>query len=535
MAKQPIKIDWETVLPEMRDNGPPLEVEVVAMVASEGSDVANLADHALLESIQRLKKHLSSEIRSRLSDGGAKLKALLYQMDAERNRRDRVRDPEDTGSCDTTTQSKNMEYPVKNHSENPIQSKFASKFIEKLEGKADAAFDEDLNVINQCKANGYGENGLHKNERGHRFIITSQKTKHSSKQTPFKCVGRFKLRSFSDEHEDPCSSHRPKENYYNYKRRRMSAPDTKIRNSVSTSLEKVNKVVLLDEEEIHSVQTSEDGSDKWKMAIVYYPSREDPESVQLSYTDIACLEPKSYLTSSIMNFYIRYLQMSLSLVDRPKERYHFFNTYFYKKLEEAISPKANKEFEKLRRWWKGVNIFQKSYIFIPVHRDMHWSLVIICIPAKEDESGPIVLHLDSLGIHSSHLIFEVIDRYLKEEWSYMNQNSPPQDLPFTDKIWKNFSCRIDYKTITVPQQKNEYDCGLFVLYFMKKIIEDTPERFRRKYLSMFGSKWFKSEEASGLRKQIQGLVLEVFGSAMTENDKAESPCCHESPEDDCLQ
>ncbi|KAG6498706.1 hypothetical protein ZIOFF_038428 [Zingiber officinale] len=95
--------------------------------------------------------------------------------------------------------------------------------------------------------------------------------------------------------------------------------------------------------------------------------------------------------------------------------------------------------------------------------------------------------------------------------------------------------RSEGMTRQVPQQKNEYDCGLFVLYFMKKFIEDTPERFRRKYLSMFGSKWFKSEEASGLRKQIQGLVLEVFGSAMTENDKAESACCHESPEDVCLQ
>lgn len=94
MGKQPIKIDWETVLPEMRDNGPPLEIEVVAMVPLEGSDVANLSDHRLLESIRRLKKHLSSEISSRLSDGGAKLKALLCQMDAERNRRDRVRDPE---------------------------------------------------------------------------------------------------------------------------------------------------------------------------------------------------------------------------------------------------------------------------------------------------------------------------------------------------------------------------------------------------------------------------------------------------------
>lgn len=31
----------------------------------------------------------------------------------------------------------------------------------------------------------------------------------------------------------------------------------------------------------------------------------------------------------------------------------------------------------------------------------------------------------------------------------MIQNSPPQDLPFSDKIWKNFSRRVDSKKITV--------------------------------------------------------------------------------------
>uniref|UniRef100_A0A452Y627 Ubiquitin-like protease family profile domain-containing protein n=2 Tax=Aegilops tauschii subsp. strangulata TaxID=200361 RepID=A0A452Y627_AEGTS len=29
----------------------------------------------------------------------------------------------------------------------------------------------------------------------------------------------------------------------------------------------------------------------------------------------------------------------------------------------------------------------------------HWSLVIMCVPAKKSNSGPILLHLDSLGMH----------------------------------------------------------------------------------------------------------------------------------------
>ncbi|XLU31811.1 hypothetical protein S245_067877, partial [Arachis hypogaea] len=63
---------------------------------------------------------------------------------------------------------------------------------------------------------------------------------------------------------------------------------------------------------------------------------------------------------------------------------------------------------KFKRWWKGVNIFQKAYVLIPVHEDLHWSLIIICIPDKGDESGPIILHLDSLSLHSSRSLFDNI-------------------------------------------------------------------------------------------------------------------------------
>ncbi|KAL6518020.1 hypothetical protein OROMI_033721 [Orobanche minor] len=55
----------------------------------------------------------------------------------------------------------------------------------------------------------------------------------------------------------------------------------------------------------------------------------------------------------------------------------------------------------------------------------------------------------------------------------------------------------------VPQQRNEYDCGLFVLYFMQRFLEEVPDMRNKSHLEMFGKKWFKPEEASRLRTSIR--------------------------------
>jgi hypothetical protein len=39
-------------------------------------------------------------------------------------------------------------------------------------------------------------------------------------------------------------------------------------------------------------------------------------------------------------------------------------------------------------------------------------------------------------------------------------------------------------SLQVPQQKNEYDCGLFVLYFIQRFMEEAPERLKKKDLAM---------------------------------------------------
>nr|GMD19535.1 ubiquitin-like-specific protease 1D isoform X1 [Ipomoea batatas] len=121
------------------------------------------------------------------------------------------------------------------------------------------------------------------------------------------------------------------------------------------------------------------------------------------------------------------MQQTKSSPDRGGCNYHFFNTYFYNKLKEAMLNKQNDKessFVKLRRWWKGVNLFEKAYLFLPIHESLHWILVIICIPDKEDESGPIVLQLDSLMFHCSKPIFNNTKRFLIEEWKILKDEGP---------------------------------------------------------------------------------------------------------------
>ncbi|XP_062230070.1 ubiquitin-like-specific protease 1D [Phragmites australis] len=245
------------------------------------------------------------------------------------------------------------------------------------------------------------------------------------------------------------------------------------------------EVVLLDGDTTTTPhpESAEETSNNWDAEKLYYPSREHPNSVEISYDDIRCLHPESLLSSPIMNFYIMYLQEPMSPIIRPRGKYHIFNTYFFSKLE-ALTSKEDKTtyFLKLRRWWRGVDIFHKAYILLPLHAE-----------------------------------------FLKEEWNYLNEYVSLEEFPLRETVWKNLPRKIEKKTIEVPQQENDYDCGLFVLYYMQRFIQEAPERLQKKDLSMFGKGWFRSEEPSHLRHEIRHLLCSC-GEAESKNDATELLC-----------
>lgn len=434
--------------------------------------LSNLSDTELTGKIARLKKSLSSNIGVRLPDGGEKLRANIKLHEDELEWRKRV------GS-------------------------------DQAESKPANAFQEELYALNPCDRKSMLNNQFSQRKR-HKRELLSQEAPYKSPVDKGEQVLNVDLKGWD-------SSTRSKENIASCFLEKFKA--SQAQSSYTRRHANGQAVVLVDEEDPDAIKETEpvDQVIERKATTIYYPSRVDPESVEICCLDMESLAPEAYLSSTIMNFYIRYLQKTKPHAD--VDEYHFFNTYFYQKLKEAVLSKQNEKeasFVRLRRWWKGVNIFEKAYIFLPIHEDLHWSLVIICIPDKEDQLGPILLHLDSLGLHCSKSLFATIRKFLVEEWKFLRQGEVPA-LPISDKIWENLPRRIDENIIQVPQQRNEYDCGLFVLFFMERFIDEVHRRLKKKDFTMFGRRWFKPEEASCLRMKIRRILEEEFKNA-SEND-----------------
>lgn len=539
--KRPLDLDsnWDVIMG--RDDGEPPPLVIVKNTPqpqpqptpSQREDFASISDKKLEEQIERNKIHVM-KLGPTLPDKGEKLQLTIKAMEEELDQRKHRRPAQmDVAECEKHRNStasngfgqKDASSQVKNS-----KSQFSTIFSRKMEENTDCrvgnAFDKELTTLVHCNRQNTRSNGRSWKKR-------KQNIQSSSRQLPFQCATSISLNgerrgpANGDQKGKASSAHLLHHNSENFSTNSSKKKDDcRVLPSNGSRPRKDPTVVVLDEDEpqLGTTELAKELAEHMKDAKISYPSRDDPASVEIAYKDMDCLAPEAFLTSPIMNFYIRYIRLQASPANKATCDYHFFNTFFYKKLEQAISYKgSDKEsfFVKFRRWWKGVNIFEKAYILIPIHDDLHWSLVIICFPDKKDESGPIILHLDSLGFHRSSTVFSNIKSYLKEEWSYMNQEVPT-DFPIPDRIWKHLDRRIEDKIIAVPQQKNDYDCGLFVLFFMERFIQEAPERLKKRDLAMFGKKWFRPEEASDLRKKIRAILMDEFQNAFKSGHISES-------------
>lgn len=539
--KRPLDLDsnWDVIMG--RDDGEPPPLVIVKNTPqpqpqptpSQREDFASISDKKLEEQIERNKIHVM-KLGPTLPDKGQKLQLTIKAMEEELDQR-KHRHPAqmDVAECEKHRNStasngfgqKDASSQVKNS-----KSQFSTIFSRKMEENTDCrvgnAFDKELTTLGHCNRQKMRSNGRSWKKR-------KQNIQSSSRQLPFQCATSVSLNGerrgpANGDQKGKASAHLLHHNSENFSTNSSKKKDDcRVLPSNGSRPRKDPTVVVLDEDEpqLGTTELAKELAEHMKDAKISYPSRDDPASVEIAYKDMDCLAPEAFLTSPIMNFYIRYIRLQASPANKATCDYHFFNTFFYKKLEQAISYKgSDKEsfFVKFRRWWKGVNIFEKAYILIPIHDDLHWSLVIICFPDKKDESGPIILHLDSLGFHCSSTVFSNIKSYLKEEWRFMNQEVVPTDFPIPDRIWKHLDRRIEDKIIAVPQQKNDYDCGLFVLFFMERFIQEAPERLKKRDLAMFGKKWFRPEEASDLRKKIRAILMDEFQNAFKSGHISES-------------
>uniref|UniRef100_A0A3B5L1U5 Ubiquitin-like protease family profile domain-containing protein n=1 Tax=Xiphophorus couchianus TaxID=32473 RepID=A0A3B5L1U5_9TELE len=164
----------------------------------------------------------------------------------------------------------------------------------------------------------------------------------------------------------------------------------------------------------------------------------------LTMDDLGTLYGQNWLNDQIMNMY------GDLVMDSVPDKVHFFNSFFYDKLR-------TKGYEGVKRWTKNVDIFQKDLLLIPIHLEVHWSLVSVDIPRRT------ITYFDSQRTLNR--------RCPKHIFKYLQAEAIKKDQRDFLTDWKGF-----FK-MNVGRQNNDSDCGAFVLQYCKCLALGQPFNF----------------------------------------------------------
>ncbi|XP_072496507.1 sentrin-specific protease 2 [Notamacropus eugenii] len=181
--------------------------------------------------------------------------------------------------------------------------------------------------------------------------------------------------------------------------------------------------------------------------------------LRITRGDIQTLKNCHWLNDEIINFYMNLL------VERNKKQglptLHAFSTFFYPKLSTG-------GYQAVRRWTKGVDLFEQELILVPIHRRVHWSLVVIDMRKKT------IRYLDSMG-QKSHRICNLMLHYLQEE------SKTKRSRELVSAEWTLESA----KPYEIPQQSNGSDCGMFTCKYADYLSQDKPITFTQNQMPHF--------------------------------------------------
>lgn len=189
----------------------------------------------------------------------------------------------------------------------------------------------------------------------------------------------------------------------------------------------------------------------------------DKYNIEIRREDLKRLNPGQWLNDELINFYLQLL--SEKSKKNTVSPCHFFNSHFYSLL---TAQDTGFFYNRVAKWTKSVDIFSLAKVIFPVHvGDNHWCLGVINIKLKRFE------YYDSLGLTNPRCI-QNLKKYINEE--HTAKKGSPIDL----STWGEHN--IGSKN---PQQKNYYDCGVFMLKFAEFVSNDQRLTFSQDHMPFF--------------------------------------------------
>ena len=220
-----------------------------------------------------------------------------------------------------------------------------------------------------------------------------------------------------------------------------------------------------------------------------YPRPDAPDAITLVRGDRGRLDDGEFLNDNLINLYLRHRTRAAA----PPLNAHVFSTFFFTKLSEAPRHASGEAYEKVKSWCRGVDLFAKDALFVPVNEHLHWSLAVVLRPgaaappasgavvdlaASSDDdaaaaaaeaptpAGPCVLVMDSLRSHDASRIAAYVRSFLRAAWA----DRP--GAPGCDRRFEEASMPVVLPDL--PRQRNSFDCGVYVLKFFDLLYGRSP-------------------------------------------------------------
>ena len=184
----------------------------------------------------------------------------------------------------------------------------------------------------------------------------------------------------------------------------------------------------------------------------------------------------TWLDDTIINEYGKILQ------NRFQTSVFVFDSHFLEHL-------AKHGYNGVKRWDKNVNIFEKQFVFYPLFENYHWFLAVQDNDAKLIYLLEPFITLDEIKHTPKHRNFNPSLRKLRSSRLDMIRNKHQERLLL---IYNQYilqherlppSMRFDLLVKCapdIPHQSNSYDCGVFLLEFMKYVAHGKPFNFSSK-------------------------------------------------------
>ncbi|KAL2921180.1 putative ubiquitin-like-specific protease 2A [Bienertia sinuspersici] len=152
---------------------------------------------------------------------------------------------------------------------------------------------------------------------------------------------------------------------------------------------------------------------------------------------------------------------------------------------------------KVLTWIKQKCIFSKNYVFVPVVCWSHWSLLILVHFGDSSDSEtrtPCMLLLDSLESADPKRLEPEIRKFVADIYRVEDREKD-----------KNSISRIPLLIPKVPQQRDDEECGSYVLYFINLFMQNAPENFSRDggYPYFMVRDWFDPEKLECFRSWLE--------------------------------